>query len=661
MTSYARSSRSGGLLSPTSTGMRQLRHLWEQFVSGSEVDLRHLPPMIREAWIRSRNAGIDPALPCAPLEEIPSRLEVALDKLNWRACAENVFSLLCGFFTESHQFLYLVDHRGRLLTIRGGRKAMARAEAIRAIPGGDWSEQKVGCCAVGTCLHTGAPVQVAWEENYILNLKDWASMAAPIHHPITGEVLGAIGAAGHGKSSHPRAFELLVQSAELIEGRIREQIANDRLLVLEQFAQYASRYPADGLLALDNEGRIATLNPAAEKMFSLPAARAIGNPLQNIPAFRERLGQLRTDEPAEQLRSLQSIPGLTILPIIGGRAKATILLISQSATSVGAKKQSEQPWSTSYTFADLAGETQAFRDCVSRAQKASQHDWPVLLLGESGTGKEMFAQSIHSASSRRNKPFVPLDCSSLSDDLVGTELFGYEEGAFTGAAKGGKIGKIQLAHQGTLFLDDVDNLPPKVQVSLLRVLEAGRLVPIGGSRPRSVDVRLLSASNGDLAKLVHDGKFRQDLYHRLKVITIQLPPLRERVEDINLLARQIFSHEEVHRDISENALDILREYDWPGNVRELRNVLLEASTFTPHQLIDATDLPVGIVRTAHAGSAAPQSSRDVLGNVETDLITRTLQESRSVSEAASRLGLHHATLYRKIKKYGIILPSQPRN
>jgi transcriptional regulator with PAS, ATPase and Fis domain len=432
-------------------------------------------------------------------------------------------------------------------------------------------------------------------------------------------------------------------------------------LVLEQFAQYASRYPADGLLALDNEGRIATLNPAAEKMFSLPAARAVGNPLQNVPAFRERLGQLQTVEPAEQLRLLESIPGLTILPIIGGHAKATILLISQSANSAGEKKQSEQPWCTSYTFADLAGEAQAFRDCVSRAQKASHNDWPVLLLGESGTGKELFAQSIHSASSRQSNPFVPLDCSSLSDDLVGTELFGYEEGAFTGAAKGGKIGKIQLAHQGTLFLDDVDNLPPKVQVSLLRVLETGRLVPIGGSRPRSVNVRLLSASNGDLPKLVADGKFRQDLYHRLKVITIQLPPLRERVEDINLLARHIFTHERIHTGVSENALDILREYDWPGNVRELRNVLLEASTFTPHQLIDATDLPVSIVRTGHAGSAAPQSSRDVLGNVETDLITRILQESTSVSEAASRLGLHHATLYRKIKKYGITLPSQHRN
>jgi transcriptional regulator of acetoin/glycerol metabolism len=641
--------------------MRQIRHLWEQFVSGSEVDLRDLPPIIREAWIRSRNAGIDPALPCAPLEEISKGLEVALDKLNWRACAESVFSLLCGFFTESHQFLFMVDDRGRLLTIRGGRKAMARAEAIRAIPGGDWSEEKVGCCAVGTCLHTGAPVQVAWDENYILNLKDWASMAAPIHHPITGEVLGAIGAAGHGKSSHPRAFSLLVQSAELIEGRIREQIAHDRLSVHEQFAQYTSRYPTDALLALDNEGRIATLNLAAEKMFSLPATRAIGHPLQNVPAFRERLGQLRTVELAEQLRSLQSIPGLTILPIVGGRAKATILLISQSATSAGAKKQSEQPWSTSYTFADLAGEAQTFCDCVSRAQKVSQHDWPVLLLGESGTGKEIFAQSIHSASSRRDRPFVPLDCSSLSDDLVGMELFGYEEGAFTGATKGGKIGKIQLAHQGTLFLDDVDNLPPKVQVSLLRVLETGRVVPIGGSRPRSVDVRLLSASNGDLARLVRDGKFRQDLYHRLKVISIQLPPLRERLEDIKLLTQQILSREGVHGNISEQALDVLREHEWPGNVRELRNVLLEASTFAQDELIKASDLPASLIRRGSAECVPTLSSRHVLGDVENDLITRTLQESRSVSEAASRLGVHHATLYRKIKKYGITLPSQHRN
>jgi transcriptional regulator with PAS, ATPase and Fis domain len=273
----------------------------------------------------------------------------------------------------------------------------------------------------------------------------------------------------------------------------------------------------------------------------------------------------------------------------------------------------------------------------------------------------MFAQSIHAGSYRHDKPFVPLDCSSLSDELIGTELFGYEEGAFTGAAKAGKLGKIQLAHQGTLFLDDVDNLPPKVQVSLLRVLETGRLVPIGGSRPRSVDVRLLSASNDDLAKLVRDGKFRQDLYHRLKVITIQLPPLRERVDDINLLAEQILSRERLHRNISEDALDVLREYKWPGNVRELRNVLLEASTFASHQHIDSVDLPASIIKREDTRSSALQSSRHMLGSVETELIRRILQQSKTVSEAASRLGLHHATLYRKIKRYGITLPSQHRN
>jgi transcriptional regulator with PAS, ATPase and Fis domain len=431
--------------------------------------------------------------------------------------------------------------------------------------------------------------------------------------------------------------------------------------VFEQFALYASRYPADCLLALDSEGKIATLNSAAEKLFSLPATRAIGYPIQNIPGFRERIGELKTVDTVDLPRLLRSVPGGRSFPIAAGQSKGMILLISQSGTSVRAKKELDQAWSTSYTFADLAGENKSFRDCVNRAQVASRHDWPVLLLGESGTGKEMFAQSIHNASSRRDNPFVPLDCASLSDELVGMELFGYEEGAFTGAAKGGKIGKIQLAHQGTLFLDDVDNLPHKVQVSLLRVLETGRVVPIGGSKPRSVDVRLLSASNDDLAKLVRDGKFRQDLYHRLKVITIELPPLRERVDDIDLLAKQILSHEGRHGNISEDALDVLREYEWPGNVRELKNILLESSTFAPHQHIGTGDLPPSIIRRENPGSTPRQSSRHMLGSVETELITRALQQSKNVSEAASRLGLHHATLYRKIKRYGINLPSQHRN
>jgi hypothetical protein len=209
--------------------------------------------LMTSTCLRQRSGRFERDFPCSPLPNAASR------RGSGRHYRHEGFAMSRHAPDSSQQLAHRRDHR---------------------------SEEKVGCCAVGTCLHTGAPVQVAWEENYILNLKDWASMAAPIHHPITGEVLGAIGAAGHGKSSHPRAFDLLVQSAELIEGRIREQIANDRLLVLEQFAQYASRYPADGLLALDNEkfARVRAICDFAWTRRATPAALIGGNTANPIRA-----------------------------------------------------------------------------------------------------------------------------------------------------------------------------------------------------------------------------------------------------------------------------------------------------------------------------------------------------------------------------------------
>ena len=639
--------------SPTSLEMRQIARKWELFVSGAEVDLTDLSPVIREAWIRSREAGIDPALPHAPLQEIPSDPEILRQEIDWLPCADRVFSLLCNFFTESHQAVYLVDHQGRLLAIRGGRKAMANAEKIYAIPGGEWSEEKVGCGAIGTSLHTGLPVQVCWEENYIVSLKEWASLGAPIHDPATGEVLGAIGIGGHEKFSHPRAFELFIEAAELIEKGLRERELGKCFAILEHFGELAGRYPADGLLALDRRGRILTINPAIEQMLSLPRSRLIGQLLQDVPLLREQFGAVAESASIPQDLSRQRLPGVTVFPGSVGRDAGTILLFSQPIRS--AKKQTEHSWPTSYTFADLIGESRIFRECVARAERASQYDWPVLLLGESGTGKELFAQSIHSASTRRYGPFVPLDCASLSDELVGMELFGYDEGAFTGAAKGGKPGKLQLAHQGTLFLDDVDNLPAKVQVGLLRVLESNQIVPLGGSKPRAVNIRVITASNRDLEQLVHEGKFRADLYHRLRVVAIQLPPLRERSEDIPLLAGQVLSQQSQAVSITDEAVDALRQYSWPGNVRELKNVLTEAVAYTTSQCITTSDLPTALL---HVVAPPSQSRQQVLDNTEAELIAQAVQQTGSVSKAARRLGLHHATMYRRMKKYNIPLPTE---
>lgn len=201
--------------SPTAPEMRQLARKWELFVTGAEVDLSGVPPVIRDAWIRSKQAGVDPALPHAPWQQIPNDPEVLREEIDWFSCAEKVLSLLSNFFTESHQLVSLVDHQGRLLSIHGGRKAMARAEQIGAIPGSEWGEQKAGCNSLGTSVYTGLPVQICWQENYIMNVQDWTTQAAPIHDPTTGEVLGAVGLAGHDKLTHPRAFELVIQAATM--------------------------------------------------------------------------------------------------------------------------------------------------------------------------------------------------------------------------------------------------------------------------------------------------------------------------------------------------------------------------------------------------------------------------------------------------------------
>jgi transcriptional regulator with PAS, ATPase and Fis domain len=235
------------------------------------------------------------------------------------------------------------------------------------------------------------------------------------------------------------------------------------------------------------------------------------------------------------------------------------------------------------------------------------------------------------------------------------ELFGYDEGAFTGAVRGGKPGKIQLAHEGTLFLDDVDNLPAKMQVGLLRALENGQIVPLGGGKPRSVNIRVIAAANRNLEQLVREGKFRNDLYHRLRVIAVQLPPLRERSEDIPQLAKQLLSQESVQIGISEEVLDSLGKYNWPGNVRELKNVLMEAAAYTTSHQITFSDLPPAIAR---ANAPSSQSRQEILDNAEAQLIFQALRQTGSVTQAAQRLGLHHATIYRRMKKYHIPLPTE---
>lgn len=311
-----------------------------------------------------------------------------------------------------------------------------------------------------------------------------------------------------------------------------------------------------------------------------------------------------------------------------------------------------------YTVDDIIGDCSIMQDLKDSVRKVAKTNSNVLIMGESGTGKELFAHSIHAGSMRRKAPFVCVNCGSIPEQLIESELFGYEEGAFTGARKGGKIGLFPAAHGGTIFLDEIGELPLPMQVRLLRVLQDREIQRVGSNVREKVNVRVVAATNRNLYQMVKKGEFRSDLYYRLNVVTLHLPLLRERKEDLPLLIRMILSKISKKEnlgaiEISREAMDHLLRYDWPGNVRELENVLERAINFTDAgEKIKAKNLPERITGSMVSQTVMPL--KELMENTEKDAIKDALLRCRNCkAKAANELGISRTTLYEKMMKYEI--------
>ncbi|HKW87220.1 MAG TPA: sigma-54 dependent transcriptional regulator [Candidatus Acidoferrales bacterium] len=306
-------------------------------------------------------------------------------------------------------------------------------------------------------------------------------------------------------------------------------------------------------------------------------------------------------------------------------------------------------------YGELIGVSPKMQRVYKLMEKVSQHNYPVLILGESGTGKELVARSIHYSGPRRNRQFVPVDCSALVPTLIESELFGYVKGAFTGAMHS-KQGLIESANGGTLFLDEIGNLPLDMQVKLLRVLQEKEIRPVGTNERVSIDLRVISATNRDLESDIRAGKFRQDLFFRLNVVQIKLPPLRERRGDIPLLVQHFlekFSESgRSSRTIAEDAMARLQGYDWPGNVRELENAIERAVALGSGPILHSGDLPSNLQYAAAAERIQPAEEILHLDEIERRTIFRALREAGGDKLVAARLlGIGKTTLYRKLKQY----------
>lgn len=324
--------------------------------------------------------------------------------------------------------------------------------------------------------------------------------------------------------------------------------------------------------------------------------------------------------------------------------------------------------STRYTFDSICAYSPAITALKDEARKAATNNLPVLITGESGTGKEVFAQAIHQASSRRLHPFVRINCAAIPKDLLESELFGYEKGAFTGAGPVGKPGKFELAHRGTIFLDEIGDLPLDMQPKLLRILEEKEFERVGGTTLRRVDFRLITATNQDLTGMLSTGRFRKDLYYRLSVIPLHIPPLRDQLDGLSTLAHYLLI-----RLAQENSLPVnikldprtelaLRNYNWPGNVRELINVLERALSGLESETIYPTNLPYYLI-SGRSGDQVPGVGhlKQTSAQAEKEAIILALETCHHNKTAtANLLGIHRTLLYKKMKKYALDQPSRPR-
>ncbi|EGK2792546.1 sigma-54-dependent transcriptional regulator [Escherichia coli] len=419
-----------------------------------------------------------------------------------------------------------------------------------------------------------------------------------------------------------------------------------------------------GVLVVDDESRVQFVNQTALKTLGVVQNNIIGKPIRFRPlTFESNF----THGHMQHIVSWDDKSELIIgqLHNIQGR-QLFLMAFHQSHTSFSVANAPDEPH-----IEQLVGECRVMRQLKRLISRIAPSPSSVMVVGESGTGKEVVARAIHKLSGRRNKPFIAINCAAIPEQLLESELFGYVKGAFTGASANGKTGLIQAANTSTLFLDEIGDMPLMLQAKLLRAIEAREILPIGASSPIQVDIRIISATNQNLAQFIAEGKFREDLFYRLNVIPITLPPLRERQEDIELLVHY-FLHLHTRRlgsvypGIAPDVVEILRKHRWPGNLRELSNLMEYLVNVVPSgEVIDSTLLPPNLLNNGtteqsdvtevnEAHLALDDAGGTALEEMEKQMIREALSRHNSKKQVADELGIGIATLYRKIKKYELL-------
>ena len=646
-----------------------IRDAWERFVTGAAQGPLSVSKIVLSSWQRSQRSSVEPRSRSAPLAVRGDELEkLRRSNLEMMWAAEGLFLASAHLLAESGSIMLLTDPHGVVLDVVGDVRTLDTASEIHLVAGANWHEGVVGTNGIGTALATRQPVQVHTAEHFCEGIKRWTCAAAPIYLPGSDQILGVIDISGPPSTYQRSNLALALSAARQIEAVIAERSSHDHVLLLEASLKYSGHSELAEVFVFDIHGKLVHSSAGCSS-----AVMQIGSRLPNLtPGLRvdEFVKHLPEGLRPEWLHPVHAegrvIGALVLVPSHARASKAVAPTAIRPPLRNGAGTVVEPQ---GLGFGSLVGHSPALMGVIGRARHLCARRVGVLIHGETGVGKELFAKAIH-GDETRNGPFLSFNCGATTKELIGSELFGHVRGAFTGATNEGRAGRFELANGGTLCLDEIGEMPLDLQPILLRALEEGVVTRLGEAKPRHVDVRLLAMTNRDLLKEVEAGRFRRDLYHRISVTTIRVPPLRERVGDVDLLVSYFSAmlsrrHRVPNRVFPEAVLETLRVYGWPGNVRELRNTVESLLLTSDQESVAMSELPLEIVAAHHkAGwsrcdseesSSVPGSEltgHKRLEEIELQAISLAIQNANgNLTHAARVLGVSRSTLYRKVERY----------
>lgn len=603
--------------------------------------------LINESHERCRKLGLDK-------EQVYSRKiigdtnlqKILVKNRNMIMAALPFIEELIKFTRGSDFFVFLTDNEGCILSALGDEQILSEAFTLKMIPGAYMNEESIGTNAMSYVIKTKNPVQLTGDDHYVDAYKRWTCSAAPIKDNL-GNIIGVIDLTGYTKNVHPHTLGIVVAIAKAIEEIINSKVQNE-YNIIKNFLNIIN----EGIIFTDEQGNIKMYNDLAAEMFGKNNKLKADNINQLINDWHLMKNMLDINKSIIKNVNIGSLKDSFLCSL---EAKKIYCEREDCFEIVHMLKEIEKTNGFSnnykYNFNKIIGEDDNFIKIVEYAKKIANSSSTVLIAGESGTGKELFAQSIHNYSPRKNSPMIAINCGAIPEQLIESELFGYEDGAFTGAKKGGNPGKFELADGGTILLDEIGEMPLDMQVNLLRVLEEGFITRLGGKKPIPVDVRIIASTNKDLEGEVALGRFRKDLYYRLNVLPLYVPPLRERKGDIRILT-DYFTNK-ISKDLNKNKINITEEnllfmerYDWPGNIRELQNIIeliINTETFPTHYF----------TKKEQFMNDCNEENMDIESVEKEHLIKIIKRCNGNITHSADMLGIRRNTLYSKIKKYNI--------